>query len=341
MKLNECMLSVTQAITAPQFVEKAEPHWIDANDNKLIPEALYLFYCTADFFSLYKAPTFLKDEKNLLFRYLGSLVNGIRTHLVDCNEYVKDIEQHQRNSYSPIKKMLKREYDKDAQEKERKVFKNMIIDLYGTLDLLSDAISIILPGEIEKLSVGKSQFSKVFKFIKKDSSNLRKENESNVCIIDPKSHFSKDLYNNLRPLFISDKPDSGWYELFRLYRHKIIHFGSSVLRQVGLHDENMESWEFLPNSWPFYYEEHISCKQIVEKDGVEHDMKGFLVENLIHEDTATFCKGLLKRVFNVHEATFSVLNEAYKLCKDMCFYQQAYDELLHSREQYSFKMFDD
>ena len=76
-------------------------------------------------------------------------------------------------------------------------------------------------------------------------------------VVTPYDSHVLNLYDQLRPLVICDPPEQDWLGVTHILRNKVLHFGQSMLRQVGLHDTKPEFYLFIPRQWPFIYERYL------------------------------------------------------------------------------------
>ena len=67
MRLQECDLDSIAVQTNPLVINRPESIWETAHQSAIIPEALYRFYCAANYFSYGQAPGFLSDTSGILF----------------------------------------------------------------------------------------------------------------------------------------------------------------------------------------------------------------------------------------------------------------------------------
>lgn len=338
MKLQDCALSIDVVKTANPEIDQPENDWANAYSHKLIPESLYKFYVEADYFSFSKAPPFLKDDKNVLFSYLGSMTNGIRQNLVDTSEYVEEIGSWAHKGYDPIKKMLGKEWDPKAPEIIRKDFKWLIIDLYSCLDLFSEIVALLLPKMSQGNTVGKSQFSGVFEYIKKDITYSKPP-----TVVTPMEHYQEEFHKIMKKLFICSRGDAEWYEYFRLLRHKITHLGTSIFYKIALHDvpkdrNKAKFYEFLPNHWPYLPQEHMKYSGDIN-DMEEEEIEDFFKESLIHQDLVSFCSDLREKIFLVLEEGFKLLIQVYKSSKETGLRVACLKELKDNSKKFSFRQF--
>lgn len=63
MRLENCNLEAQTVVAHPVEHTRPQEPWVSLRDEETIPEALYRFYCTAEYFSYSKAPAFLSDGR--------------------------------------------------------------------------------------------------------------------------------------------------------------------------------------------------------------------------------------------------------------------------------------
>src|SRR5450755_1450136 len=152
MHLDDCDLDGIDAISTAPF-ERTEPEdeWVSANNIGTIPPGLYDLYQRASFLSFGSAPRFLSDEHNLLFSYFGLILRSIQESLVDAHEQADLFAAAEGLSYDLIKRLRGERWEKGADRRARRHFRDLLIALQTTLDALADVIAIFFPGSIKRL----------------------------------------------------------------------------------------------------------------------------------------------------------------------------------------------
>jgi hypothetical protein len=80
MRLENCILQGNMVAAAPFIRDQPEEVWIQARDTSAIPLVLYDLYCHANYLSFGAAPSFLRDQENVLFSYFGMLLRCVMGH---------------------------------------------------------------------------------------------------------------------------------------------------------------------------------------------------------------------------------------------------------------------
>ena len=102
MKLKDC-LEADVAVSAPLSRKGPSESWESAYKKGFIPESLYKFYVTADYFSLDKCPKFLNDNQNILFPHLEAAIEIVKSSFEDYYELIDLMKKYDKDSYTPIK----------------------------------------------------------------------------------------------------------------------------------------------------------------------------------------------------------------------------------------------
>jgi hypothetical protein len=162
MRLDHCDLAGIDVISAAPFVRNApEEEWVNALNNGAIPRGLYDLYQRANFLSFGTAPPFLSESENLLFSYFGLVLRSIHEAMVDAHEQVALLTAAHALVYDPMKKLRGERWEKGADKRERRHFRDLLIALQTAFDALADVVAIFFPGAIKGLEVGRAQFSKI------------------------------------------------------------------------------------------------------------------------------------------------------------------------------------
>lgn len=332
MNLDDCDLDGIDAISAAPFERKEpEDEWVRAKNDGAIPHSLYDLYQRANFLSFGSAPRFLSDEDNLLFSYFGLVLRSIQESLVDAHEQAGLFAAAQELSYDPMKEHRGERWEKGAENRARRHFRDLLIALLTALDALADAIAIFFPGSIKGLEVGRSQFSKVEPW-------LRDVLPPTGLIVTPREFQLKKLHDSLRPLVYASHPETDWLRMLRLLRNKAAHLGQPLFRQVWLHragDGRM--FAFIPRVWPYLWEKLI--KPAGQQARNPARLSQMLHDNLIHQDLVTYSQGALIKVQMVVSAALIVLDESYERFKDFPEEQVALLQLRKNSEKYDFESF--
>lgn len=332
MHLDECNLDGIEAISAAP-VERKEPEdeWVKAKANGTIPPSLYDLYRRANFLSFGSTPRFLSDEDNLLFSYFGLVLRSIQECLVDAHEQANSFAAAEELVYDPMKQLRGERWEKGADKRARRHFRGLLIALQTSLDALADVVAIFFPGSIKDLEVGRSQFSKIERWLTNSSS-------ATGLIVKPSEYHMKKLHDSLAPLICAPHPETDWLPMMRPLRNKAAHLGQPLFRQIGLHRaEDRKMFAFIPRQWPYLWERLIKPSGQREKNPMPFSL--FFRDVLMHQDIVTYSRGVLIKVQMVVAEASLVLNESYEQFKDLPENQAALLQLTRNSEKYSFESF--
>ena len=250
---------------------------------------------------------------------------------MDAHEQARLFAAAEELTYDPIKKLRGERWEKGADKRARRHFRDLLIALQTTLDALADVIAIFFPGSIKRLEVGRSQFSKIEPWLKDPLL-------STGLIVTPFEFQLKKLHDTLTPLVCASHPETDWLPMMRLLRNKAAHLGQPLFRQVGLHRAgDGKIFAFVPRQWPYLWESLIKPAGQREKNPVAFSQ--FFRDALIHQDIVTYSRGLLVKVQMVVAAASIVLNESYERFKDLPENQIALLQLTNNFEKYDFESF--
>lgn len=328
MRLEDCNLNVTQAVGAPFTRTSPEPSWVHAHQSGVLPAAAFELYELARYVSFGSAPPFLADVDNVLFSYFGIILESVRDSLVEANEHRVSFEEASSRTYDLGKKVRGEPWDPDAPVRARREFRYFLLSELAALDAVADLTAILLTGAVPNLRVGRAQFSRI-------DSWLHQAQAAGSAVLSPREHFARELYGTLRPLVHPPDPERDWLSLIRLYRNKGAHLGSSVFRQIGLHDDSAHFYTFLPREWPYIWERHM--KPAGQHSGPS--VADLFRQTLIHQDLITYVRGVQRKVNAVAGASLGQLVLAYRHLQHLPFNQEALAELDASSERYAFDHF--
>jgi hypothetical protein len=300
MRLKDCLES-DAVVSAPLARKAPDDSWLSAYKDKSIPESLYKFYVTTEYFSFDKCPKFLRDEQKLLFPHLEAAIDLIKLSFEEYYELINLMKKYDSDSYTPFKKIKGEKFDKSAPKHFNRYFQILIINMYSILDSIAEAITIILSwGDL-----GRSQFSSLVKSVK---DNLKKKAPS-IKIVTLEDNYIEKIKNIIEEEIVKDNNE--WYELFKLYRNKQSHFR----RYSGflLHDKQGRFYHFLPRQWPYYFQQDISY---AEGTKAKRNLKEAISELIMEQDIFEYCDGLHKKIYNLTNRIFNVLIEAYNIKKN-------------------------
>jgi|SRR5580700_1463037 hypothetical protein len=123
-----------------------EDDWVSARDNGYIPASLYALYQRAQFLSFGAAPRFLSDPDNILFSYFGLVLRSVQQSLVEAHEAQRDFVAAQALVFDRMKQATDQPWERGADKRARKNFRDMLIALSTALDSLADVIAIFFLG---------------------------------------------------------------------------------------------------------------------------------------------------------------------------------------------------
>lgn len=332
MRMDECDLAGIDVISAAPFTRSApEEEWVDALKDGAIPAGLYNLYQRANFLSFGTAPRFLSDGGNLLFSYFGLVLRSIQEAMVDAREQVDLLAAAHALVYDPMKKLRGERWEKGADKRERRHFRDLLTALQTAFDALADIVAIFFPGCIRGLEVGRAQFSKIEVWLSKPLPRVG-------LLTTPSEFHLKELYDAIEPLIRSPRPETDWLPMMRLLRNKASHLGQPLFRQVGLPRKgDGRLFVFIPRQWPYLWESLI--KPTGAQSGNPALFPQLLRDTLMHQDLLTYTQGLFAKVHLVIAAASVVLNEAYDQFKDLPENQAALSELKSNFEDYKFENF--
>lgn len=331
MKLDDCKLDVDRVVSAPLIRTEPEPDWVRARDSGVLPQAGFVLYTRSDFLSFGSAPSFLADEKHLLFSYFAMVLRSLRDALIDADAELRSFSENQALIYDPGKRIRGEEWDPEASERVRKHFRLLLLSLQACLDATSDLIALLLTGLIPGLRLGRAQFSKIEDWLKRPLT-------PGALIITPQRDFLERLHLVLSPLINPGGSECDWLPLMRMLRNKGAHLGDAVFRYMGLHDQDGKFYTFIPRQWPFIPEEHMRATSVEHSAGRE-PFPEFFRRTLVHEDIVTYASGLRRKVTEVVSVVLEILDSAYAQFRDFPLNTAALAELQGSAEIYAFEHF--
>lgn len=250
MKLNELNLDVVGVVGAPLKITAAQPDWIKARDSGAIPESLFKLYQVAGYLSFSAAPKFLADTDNVLFSYFSMLLRGVRQQLTDAAESLDELKQAHALVYDPIKKAKGLPWDPGADRRSKRVFREIVVAAYSSLDTTAELVAVMFTGSIPGLTVGRAQFGSIEDW-------LRKPAQATGIVLSPHDAVLADLRSALTPLVLPNGPERDWLPLVRMLRNKGAHLGDDVFRYFGLFDPDDRLYLFVPREWPYFFEQHL------------------------------------------------------------------------------------
>jgi len=333
MRLENCVLTGDIFVTAPLTRSEPEDDWARARNSGAIPQSLYDLYCKSNFLSFGAAPSFLKDDENLLFSYFSMLLRSMLESLEDADQQVRSFVEVQKLTYDAGKKFRGETWDPTADARSRRHFRDFLIAIQSTLDTLADCTALFFTGRIPGLRLGRGQFVRIAEWLKGPFPSFG-------LVLTPYDQPFRRFYDVLGPIVHPSGPECDWLPLMRLLRNKAAHLGQPVFRQVGLHDETPKFYTFIPRQWPYIWERHMTRHgQSVPRDPAF--LPKFFRETLIHQDVITYAQGLRRKVYEVADVGIGALSNTWEVVRDFEQNQAALAELQGSSESYRFEYFQD
>jgi len=330
MKLDDCVLRIETVVSRPPSPDAPEQEWTEARDHFLIPKYLYRFYCLADYFGFDRAPRFLDDPDRMLFSFLRALVFGIRECFEEAHSLVNGIRADQGKGYSPAKRMRGEEYDQDADMRQRRSFRYLIVNLSSILDQFAEVISVFFHGTIQGLTVGRASFSELRAF-------AREPFVPAGIIVSPREARFQELHTVLVEELEVTGTAEQWFELFHLYRNKLAHLGSPMFPIFALLDAKEEFHSFAPNCWPLFPQSELRPAGQASSDS--RAIENYIKENFVHQDIVSYSEDLLARVYRLIDRGFQLMCATYSDFKEFDLNESALRSLTDKFQRYSFRSF--
>lgn len=332
MRLQDCVLEVDQMMTGPMKRTEPDQYWLAAHDNGVIPEGVFKLYCSANYLSYGSAPPFFSDSRNAVFGYFRMLMGGVLEFFDDVEELHSEFKRQSDLLYDPAKKIRGIPFSVDASKHESRAFRRLTMSLAGSLDVFADVVALFFTGQINGLSVGKSDFSKIVSWVESALPPLG-------SIVTPPEHFRRHLHKVMQGFLICAGPDQEWIDMLNLFRNKSAHLGNQMFPLSAFHDRTVTFYHFLPREWPEILEAQIEPGDGGVTAEIQKRLREHFEKTLMHEDIVSFTDGLRKRVFNLLDAGFEVLNDAYGQLKSSPLNPQVLDDLQRNHRSYKFQHF--
>jgi len=329
MRLEDCNLDLDLAVSAPLTRTEPEPTWVEARESGALPDSVFELYHLAEYLSFGSAPPFLADDDNILFSYFGIILEGVLDSLAEAQEHQQRFGEAVNQTYDLGKKVRGEPWDPNAPLRARRAFRYLLLSEVAALDAVADLTAILLTGLIPRLRVGRARFSSIEGWLSRPLAPA-------ALILTPQEHFLTELYDRLGPLVHPATGEREWLPLMRLYRNKGAHLGSSVFRQIGLHDNSGRFYTFFPRQWPYIWERHMKPAGQTYRGSTLPEL---FRQTLIHQDVVSYTAGLSNKVRTVVGAAALVLGSAYKQLGQLSFNQAALAELQDNSEMYAFEQF--
>ena len=332
MKLRDCNLNPTYVGMSPFFRTEPEETWIQARDTGSIPLSLFDLYRRAGYLSFGSAPSFLKDDDGVLFSYFCLLVRSLMQSLIDADREVSELAEAKEQEYYPDKAKedpsWTREKSEVAAKRSNDAFRDLLVSLHTSLDVLSELIAIFGQGRINGLKLGRSQFQRIEDWLKNEKPRLG-------SIASPLEVYLDRLHDILRPLIHAAPPEADWLLYMRLLRNKSIHFGRALFRSYALTGNDGRYYTFIPREWPHLWERYMKP----EGSKPSHSMPDLFKKALVHQDVVEYAHGALRKTSMVIDETVTLIAKSYTEFGDFAFNQIAMDELTNNAKTFQFEHF--
>lgn len=301
MELERC-LDIGGAVSAPPFRTEPEPEWVKAREQGTIPSELYDLYRLTSFLSASRIAGFDTEYERLISTYFARVMRSTLDCLDEASALVAEADDHLKQTYTPLKKLRGEKWDKTAGRKFRATFRLFLIDLIGSLDAAAELVALLLPHAVTGLQPGKASFTILRTW-------AGRALVSPPGIVSPAQHYSERLHDSLAKVVRSDRAESDWFELLRMYRNKVTHLGHQSWLHLGLQSDDNEIYYFLPRTWPFVPERHM--RVAANSEAETGDIKQHLRGSLVHIDIITFSADVLAKVRQTVGNISAVLTAAY------------------------------
>jgi hypothetical protein len=329
MLMKDCITDISHISMRPFERTGPEEEWITARQSGFLPASVFELYRLNKFLSFGNAPLFLRDHENVLFSYFALVLRSVMESFQDAGEQRKAFIESHKQSYDVGKKLKGEPWDKTADARARREFRDFLIALQTILDSFADLIGIFWPGAIKNLSVGRAQFSAIEEWLKQPVL------VPTSLLVSPSDYYLQKMHQALSPIVNAGPPETDWLPFMRLLRNKAAHLGQPQFRHMGLHDRNLTFYTFIPREWPYIWEKHI--KPVGAPIG--KSVPQLIEDGFIHQDIVSFAEGLERKITALIDAGFSVLNEAFEQFKNLPFNQAALSQLERNSKKYDFEYF--
>jgi hypothetical protein len=328
MKLEQLNLDIAGVVSAPLKRTTPEPEWIAVKESAIIPTELFRLYEAAGFLSFGAAPTFLRDQKHVLFSYYGMLVRSLKQQMQDAADLLQELGQAHALLYDPVKKAKGIAWDPGADDRSRRAFRALVIADYSALDITAELAAVLFTGRIPQVSVGRAQFGALEDW-------LRAGAGPTALVLSPADALLSDFRAALTPIVLPVDAERDWVRLVRLLRNKGAHLGDEAFRSFGLLGADDTLYLFLPREWPYFFEQDIKPSG----SEPEQSLRELLMRTLIHEDYISFAAGLNRKVCSVIDSACRIFRSAYVTFADFPFNELALKELRKNSRAYDFRHF--
>lgn len=335
MKLDDCHLEFRTVVTAPFEHDEPNHEWQAAKNAGHIPDQLWDFYRATRYLSASALAGFSTPEERIVTVYFARLIRSVKSCLTDAAELRDDMREISPRQYDPTKP-YPHEFDRAAARRHRSAFRSLLVNLLGALDVVADAVAVVLPRKVPKLYAGGAAFSAIDAW-------LRKPHVVPPGLITPHDHFTAELHAALAPpVAVFTGPERDWLPLMRMYRNKVAHLGHDSYVQIGLQDKSAGNISFfIPRSWPFVAEQYATTGPATASPDEPVDFSNVLPNWLMHQDLEEYSEGAYRKVRTLIGLAFGVLRTAYIQLKSIPVAPETLTDLERNRQAYEFEFFHD
>lgn len=303
MKLEE-IPPPKQIRSAPFERDEPTKDWRPALSTGLLPPSLVEFYTNTQFLSASRLAGFDTKSKRVLTVYINRLFGSLKECIIEAHEQAEEHKTFLLQTYDPTKGVTDEQVEERARRKARAAFRLFLIDIFGAFDAVSELIAVFLPGELEKLTLGRGMFTQhVYEWAVRPL-------PPTGLIVSPAREYVERLHTYIRSEVVDDKVGGPWFRLLRAYRNKVTHLGHQTWQEYGLQAVDGNIYYFLPRSWPSIPERDIQIgpsDKPPSKTLLEH-----LAEMLVHVDVPIFMDQTYKRAIGFLDGCVGVLYDVYR-----------------------------
>jgi hypothetical protein len=294
----------TQVRSAP--IERNEPtkDWRPALRSGLLPSSLVDFYNDTGYLSASRLAGFDTESKRVLTVYINRLFGSLKECVVEAHEQALEHKAFLRETYDPTKGSRDEQAEELARRKARAAFRLFLIDIFGAFDAVAELIAVFLPGELERLTLGRGMFTQhVYEWAARPLS-------APGIIISPARPFVERLHAYIRAEVVDDAVGAPWFSLLRAYRNKVTHLGHQTWQEYGLQAADGNIYYFLPRAWPSIPERDIQIgpsDRPPTKTLMEH-----MADMLVHVDVPIFVDETYSRVVKFVDGCVRILYDTHR-----------------------------
>lgn len=262
------------------------------------------FYRDTQFLSASRLAGFDTEDKRVVTVYINRLFGSLKECLVEAREKADEHRTYLERTYDPVKGRQDDEAEDLARRRTRAAFRLFMIDIFGMFDAVADLIAVFLPGELDRLRLGRGMFTKhVYEWAQRPLSPPG-------IIVSPARPHVERLHEFIRRDLVDDSVGGAWFDLLRVYRNKVTHLGHQTWQEYGLQAADDRIYYFLARSWPSIPERDIQigpADRRQTKTVLEH-LSGFLM----HIDVLTFVEETNRRSVAFVDGCIRILFDTYR-----------------------------